>query len=440
MKLHLLAPLAVLLMAAPLRAQQPAAPQLVDRILAVVGDSIIFEGEVKEQVDQVLEIMRARGDSVPTDSAGLAKIRRDILSELIDRLVLVQAALRDSALVAQIDEGALNIEVEKDINERRQRMGGSAQFEAALREQRLTLNEFHDMMLADLRKQTLNQRYLQRIAASRKPPPISEKELKEEFEREKALMPQRPPTVTFDQVAIVPTASDSSRAVARAKADSLLGELQRGADFAALAKQYSDDAGSRETGGDLGWSRPSQWVKEFADAVYRLRPGETSPIVETSHGYHIIKLEKVRSAERQARHILITPAPSEDDNERALARGRELADQIRAGANVDSLQRAVGNGEASRIGPAERARITELGAEYAQELANVKNGDVIGPFVVTSANGRKVVVLKVVDVREVGAWTIDDPALNYRRKIEQKRLIAEIIEDLRRQTHIDIRQ
>ena len=105
MKLRNLIPLSMVLLSGPLAAQstaQPAAPRQIDRILALVGDSIIFEAEVNEQVDQVRGIMQSRGEKPPTDSAGIARIRSDILNEMIDRLILVQAALRDSAMIAQI--------------------------------------------------------------------------------------------------------------------------------------------------------------------------------------------------------------------------------------------------------------------------------------------------------------------------------------------------
>ena len=71
-------------------------------------------------------------------------------------------------------------------------------------------------------------------------------------------------------------------------------KLQQGEDFAALAKQHSDDPGSAEQGGDLGWVETGQMVKPFEDALYKLKKGETSDIVETEFGYHLIRLDDVR--------------------------------------------------------------------------------------------------------------------------------------------------
>jgi peptidyl-prolyl cis-trans isomerase SurA len=447
---RMFAPLVLLALVAPAGAQQqqppqaqPGASQRIDRIYALVGDSIIFESEIRQEVERALAMLAERKETVPTDSAGIARIRNTILNQMVEDLVLVQAALRDSSIV--LEDDVLNAEVEKRIEARRQEFGGNAQFEAALRQQRLSLAELRAMYLAELRKKTLNDRLLQKMAMGRKPPPISDKELKEEFEKTKSTLPPRPPTVTFQLVVLVPTASDSARARARAKVDSILAELRAGADFATLAKRDSEDPGTRDNGGDLGWARPAKYVKEFADVIVQLRPGQISPVVETVFGFHIIKLEKVRSPEYQVRHILITPASSEGDVERALTRGREVAEKLRAGADADSVQRAIGDASLAqtRVGPVERSRLPEMGAEgatYAEHLANAKTGDVVGPFAVGSDNTRRVVVIKVIEVHEGGAYTIDDPVLNFRRQIQNRRMVAELIDDLKARTYIQIRQ
>ncbi len=79
-------------------------------------------------------------------------------------------------------------------------------------------------------------------------------------------------------------------AAAKAKIDSVKEALKKGADFAELAEKYSDDPGSKEKGGDLGFFSRRMMVKEFDEAAFNLKKGEVSDIIKTQYGYHIIKL------------------------------------------------------------------------------------------------------------------------------------------------------
>ena len=82
---------------------------------------------------------------------------------------------------------------------------------------------------------------------------------------------------------------------AREKIESLKQELDQGADFAELAKEYSQDSGSAEEGGDLGWVALGEMVKPFEQTLFDMEKGSISGIVETQFGYHLIKLDDVRS-------------------------------------------------------------------------------------------------------------------------------------------------
>ncbi|MCC6165116.1 MAG: peptidyl-prolyl cis-trans isomerase [Acidobacteria bacterium] len=86
-----------------------------------------------------------------------------------------------------------------------------------------------------------------------------------------------------------------AKAAAKTKAGDLLKQIKGGADFAALAKEHSND-GSAQAGGDLGFFPRGQMVKPFEDAAFALKPGEVSPVVETEFGYHIIKGAEHRDA------------------------------------------------------------------------------------------------------------------------------------------------
>jgi peptidyl-prolyl cis-trans isomerase D len=83
---------------------------------------------------------------------------------------------------------------------------------------------------------------------------------------------------------------------AKAKAQSILDQLHHGADFAKLAKQYSDDPGSKDQGGELGWIKHGVTVPEFDQTAFSLQPGQLSGLVRTKFGYHIIQTEDKQAA------------------------------------------------------------------------------------------------------------------------------------------------
>jgi peptidyl-prolyl cis-trans isomerase D len=95
---------------------------------------------------------------------------------------------------------------------------------------------------------------------------------------------------------LLPVANPKDDAAVKAKAEGILKRAQSGEDFAQLAKQFSEDPGSAQQGGDLGWSERKAWVPPFADAAFSMKVDEIRGPVKTQFGYHILKLAGIQPA------------------------------------------------------------------------------------------------------------------------------------------------
>jgi peptidyl-prolyl cis-trans isomerase SurA len=250
---------------------------------------------------------------------------------------------------------------------------------------------------------------------------------------------RRPPTVSFTQIVIAPKPSEEARREAYRRADSVRVAIERGADFATMARQFSDDFTTRENGGDLGFFRRGVMVRQFEEVAFAIRPGVVSPVVPSPFGYHVIMVDRIQSAEVKARHILFTPAigPAE------LAAARALADSvaalIRGGASADSLARLYGDSaEPRQIGPADR---TQMDSTYARAMADADSGAVVGPFAVNPElpTRTRFVVAHVTDVQPERQFTFEEVRDQLRGGLLRERGIRNLITDLRRQTYVDVR-
>jgi peptidyl-prolyl cis-trans isomerase D len=96
---------------------------------------------------------------------------------------------------------------------------------------------------------------------------------------------------------VSPDADEETEAEVKAKAQDVLQQIQEGADFAAMAREHSEDTASAKNGGDLGFFAKGMMVPEFEEAAFSLTPGEVSDLVRTQFGYHIVQVEETREEE-----------------------------------------------------------------------------------------------------------------------------------------------
>jgi parvulin-like peptidyl-prolyl isomerase len=272
---------------------------------------------------------------------------------------------------------------------------------------------------------------------------VSEAELLERFQEATPQLQQRPRLLTFQQVVVRPDASDSAKAAARAEADSLLLRALAGEDFDTLAREHSDDVGTATLGGDLGWFRRGVMLPEFENAAFALAPGRISNIVETIFGYHVIKVERVRGrSEVQARHILKIPESGPADLERARAVARDVAERARAGESMTALFDAYSDPLAADSLTLPFEQLSELPPAY-DVLRTATVGQVVGPIEYQAPGGMasdlRLAVVKVLQVREAGAYTFEDLRPQLASQLQQEKQRARILADLRANTHIEIR-
>ncbi|WP_410981592.1 peptidylprolyl isomerase PrsA [Bacillus cereus] len=155
-------------------------------------------------------------------------------------------------------------EVDKKYDEYKKQLGD--QFDAALKQQGFTDKSFKESVRAEL---AMNKA----IESS-----ITEKELKENYK----------PEIKASHILVKDEAT----------AKKVKEELGQGKSFEELAKQYSEDTGSKEKGGDLGFFGPGKMVKEFEEAAYKMKKDEVSEPVKSQFGYHIIKVTDIKEQEK----------------------------------------------------------------------------------------------------------------------------------------------
>ncbi|MFL5488739.1 MAG: peptidylprolyl isomerase, partial [Gemmatimonadaceae bacterium] len=282
------------------RTVPPALP--IDRVVAVVGDQPVLWSDVLTAINQ----RRAQGMQLPTDSAAQAGLARSVLGELVDEEILVQKA---KELKLEVVDADVTAAADRQIKQVRTQFPSDDEYRRELRQAGLgTPEEYRKSLIEQYKRQNLQQKAFAELRKRAKPVNVTEEEITAAFERSRTDLQKRPATVTFRQIIVAPHASAPAKAKAKARADSLLVEIKKGGDFEQIAKRESMDPGTKQLGGDLGWNRRgSGLVPEFEAMMFALRPGEVSPVIETAFGYHIIRVDRVQSAEVKARHILIAP-------------------------------------------------------------------------------------------------------------------------------------
>ena len=235
---------------APTATPMPAAP-----LAALVNGEPITLAEYQSLLDQFETSFKEQGLGTEGEEA-LAALRRQVLEQMINQKLIEQAAAREGISVSEE-------EVTAQIEEGKREMGGEEKFNEWLQANGMTYEDLRAM----LRSQLLGNAVRDRVIAS------------------------------------VPAAAEQVHArhilvATEERAQEVLAQLQTGGDFAALARQYSEDLTTKDNGGDLGFFPRGMMPPEFEEAAFALSPGQVSGVVQTYFGFHVIQvLEKDASRE-----------------------------------------------------------------------------------------------------------------------------------------------
>jgi peptidyl-prolyl cis-trans isomerase SurA len=409
----------------------------MDRIVAVVGTTPLLWSEVLEVINQ----RRAQGIQIPEDSLGMIGLARQVVNDMVDEEILVQKARNDTSVV--VADADLTATVDQQMKRLHDQFKSDQEFVQALKAGGFGNQEEYKRWLTDqARRRALSQKLIQRLTQTGKmiSVAVTESEITEAFEKNRTQLPKRPATLTFRQIVIATAPTLKSKEVARVKAESLHAEINRGGDFASIAKRESQDPGSKEQGGDLGWNRRAVMVPAFDQMMFSMSPGQVSPLVETTYGYHIIKVDRVKPSEVKARHILIKPALDSAD----VTRAAQLADSIlktwKAGASYDTLVAKFHDTDElpGSLDPFPREQLPE---SYKESLKDVRAGDYFGPFPIADKTRGvpKYVVGQVLTTLDEGEYTAKDLREQIREQLQQEKSFRRLIDSLKKEVYVSIR-
>ena len=254
-------------------------------MIAVVNGTIITHGEFDRVLNYELRRAAQSGQQIPDAQ------RQQIENSVLDSLIIGELLFQESK--------KQGIEVKPEsVTEQlaivKQRFPSEAEFKKALEENNLTESKIKADIKRDMAiQQLINKEVDQKVT-------ISDDESKTFYDTNPQLF-QQPERIKASHILIKVDegAPEEEKNKARKKIREVQQKVQKGEDFAELAKNYSEGP-SAPRGGDLGFFGRGQMVKPFEEAAFGLKPNETSDIVETRFGYHLIKVFDKQPAKKVA--------------------------------------------------------------------------------------------------------------------------------------------
>lgn len=272
-------------------AAAPAAPdpvlpsdQIPDLVARVDGREIT-KADLLARAAEARGALAQRGVPPPQPTRGFY---RSVLDDLIGNHLLYKH------LEAQ-GKAAAQKEMDEQLAALRGQFASDQEFESALAQRGFDRERLKRDVAESL---TVNRWITEAVAPSIQ---VTEAEERQFFaENQERMIQPEGVRVRHILVSLAATDTPDQKAAKRKKADDLRSRLAGGAEFAAVAKESSDDPGSAPKGGELGWLRRGQTVPAFEAAAFALPPGQLSEVVESRFGYHLIEVEEKRAESKLA--------------------------------------------------------------------------------------------------------------------------------------------
>jgi peptidyl-prolyl cis-trans isomerase SurA len=287
--------------------------QVVDKVVAKIGDKVILLSEIQQQK---LQMITEKLPITPqTDCL--------ILEELMFNYLLLHQADLDSVTVT---DQQVEAELEQRLRYFETQIGGRDKLEEFYGKSVFQIKtEFRKIIKDRMIAQEMERRITEGIS-------VTPREVREFFNSiPRDSLPLINARIGIQQIVIYPVITDADRNKTKKQLEDIRKKIVSGeATFSSMAVKHSEDPGSRAQGGLIEGYR-GQMVKEFDAMAFSLQIGEISPVFETQFGFHIMKLESRRGDAYTCRHVLLIPQVSDAEFDKAIAKIEECHKKIRSG-------------------------------------------------------------------------------------------------------------
>ena len=347
--------------------------QLLDRIVAVVDDGVVLQSDLDARVREISTQLTAQSVALPAED----KLRSQVLDQLVIEQIESQHA--DHAGIKVSDE-----QLNETLEEVARRQNTTLeQLPQKLAEDGVEYAQYREQMRREIAREILRQRdVLQRIV-------ITPRELDAYLRQQQSSSDMNQYNVSHILIAIAQDATPAQLAQASKLAHDIVERTRQGEEFGKLAVTYSQSQTALQ-GGELGWLKGSELPTFLVDVVSRLHPGDVSDVIQTSSGFHVVRLNDKRSVAAGAqivqqfhlRHILVKPTELEDDATVQQKLSRMRGDIVAGKEDFGVLARTNSQDPGSAVngGDLGWAELTNYVAEFSAVAASLKDGEISEPF------------------------------------------------------------